>query len=308
MSNLKIMNSITRNFHKFGFALKKHSPEILVVTGIVGTVASAVLACKATTKLDQVLEKAKEDIEAVHYAAEHPEVAELPCEEEKALSVVYAKTGLELVKLYAPAVALGVASITSILAGHKILNTRYAATAAAYAAVDQGFKEYRGRVIERFGKELDRELKYNIKAQEIEKTVVNEDGSETTTKETVEIFDPNNLSPYSKIFDELNPNYQKNAEDNLFFLRRQQEYLNDRLKEKGFLTLNDVYEALGFDKTKAGMVVGWVYDEKHPVGDNFIDFGLYNTKNPSARDFVNGRERAVVIDFNVDGDIYSLMP
>lgn len=309
MSNLKIMNSVTRSFHKFGFTLKKHSPEILVVAGVIGTVASAVLACKATTKLNQVLEESKENVEQIHNYVEEHGFTEKYTEEDskKDLAIVYGQTGLKIAKLYAPAVVLGVASITSIFAGHKILNTRYAATAAAYAAVDQGFKEYRGRVIERFGKELDRELKYNIKAQEIERKVVNEDGSESTTTETVDVFDPNSLSPFSKIFDELNPNYQKNAEDNLFFLRRQQDWANDCLKEKGFLTLNDVYDMLGFDRTKAGMVVGWVYDKEHPVGDNFIDFGLYNTKNPSTRDFINGRERAVIIDFNVDGDIYSLM-
>lgn len=310
MSKLNFINNLSRNFHKFGFTLKKHSPEILVVAGVVGTVASAVLACKATTKLNQVLEESKENVEQIHDYIDKNGFSEKYTEEDskKDLAIVYGKTGINIVKLYAPAVALGVASITSILAGHKILNTRYVATAAAYTAVDQSFKDYRDRVIERFGKELDRELKYNLKTKEIETTVINEDGSESTVKETIEVFDPNSLSRYSKIFDELNPNYVKNAEDNLFFLRRIQDYANDKLKEKGYLTLNTVYEMLGFDATKAGMVVGWVYDEEHPNGDNFVDFGLYNVKNPKTRDFVNGYERAVILDFNVDGNIYDLLP
>lgn len=310
MSKLKIMDSVTRNFHKFGFVLKKHSPEILVVAGVVGTVASAVIACKATTKLNSILEESKANVEQIHEYIDENGFTEKYTEEDskKDLAIVYGHTGLKIAKLYAPAVALGALSITSILAGHNILHKRNVALAAAYTAVDQGFKEYRGRVIERFGKELDRELKYNIKAQEIEKTVVNEDGTETTVKETVEVFDPNNLSPYSKIFDELNPNYVKNAEDNLFFLRRQQDWANELLREKGMVFLNEVYEMLGFDRTKAGNVVGWVYDKEHPNGDNFIDFGLYDIRNPKTRDFVNGHERAVILDFNVDGNIYDLLP
>ena len=64
---------------------------------------------------------------------------------------------------------------------------------------------------------------------------------------------------------------------------------------------------LGIDRTKAGNIVGWIYDEKHPVGDNFVDFGIYVLDNEKARDFVNGRERSILLDFNVDGDILSLM-
>ena len=44
MTKTQIINSVTRGLHKVGFQLKKHSPEILVVAGVVGTVASAVMA------------------------------------------------------------------------------------------------------------------------------------------------------------------------------------------------------------------------------------------------------------------------
>ena len=57
MNNL--VENATRTMHKVGFKLKKHSPEILVVTGVIGTVASAVMACKATTKLSEVMDNAK---------------------------------------------------------------------------------------------------------------------------------------------------------------------------------------------------------------------------------------------------------
>lgn len=319
MKKTELVNSVTRTLHKAGFQLKKHSPEILVVAGVVGTVASAVMACKATTKLAGVVDEAKENIDMVHRGVEKGEVISIvdgkemivPYSEEdgkRDLAIHYAKTGVELVKLYGPSIALGALSIGCIVTSHRIMTKRNVALAAAYATVDRGFKEYRGRVVERFGKELDRELRYNIKAKEVEEHVVDEQTGEVTTiKRTVEVSDPNMRSTYARFFDNGCKGWQKDAELNLYFLRCQQNQANDKLKADGYLFLNDVYEMLGIPKTKAGFVVGWIYNEKNPVGDNFVDFGIYDTHNEKARDFVNGYERTILLDFNVDGNILELM-
>ena len=310
MKKPEVMNSVTRTLHKVGFQLKKHSPEILIVTGVVGTVASAVMACKATTKANTIVEEAKEQLDTIHECANNPELAENYTAEDvkKDTAIVYAQTGMKFVKLYGPSVALGALSIGCILTSHRILTKRNVALAAAYATVDRGFKEYRGRVIDRFGKELDRELRYNIKAKEVEEQVVNEEtGEVTTVKKTIEVSDPNTHSSYARFFDNGCKGWQKDAELNLYFLRCQQNQANDKLKADGYLFLNDVYEMLGIPKTKAGFVVGWIYNEKNPVGDNFVDFGIYDTHNEKARDFVNGYERTILLDFNVDGNILDLM-
>ena len=306
MTKVDFINNVTRTFHKAGFQLKKHSPEILVAAGVVGAVASAIMACKATTKLNGILENAKESIDTIHDCAEHPE--KLPEEytvedSKKDLTIVYAQTGLKLVKLYAPAVVLGALSITSILAGHNILRKRNIALAAAYTAVDKGFKEYRGRVVERFGEELDKELKYNLKAKEIEEKVVNDDGSEQTVTKTVQVADINEPSEFARFFDESCPAWGKNPEMNLMFLKSQQNYANTVLEKRGYLFLNEVYEMLGLPKTAAGQVVGWTYDKNCPMGDNYVDFGIYDIDNERKRAFVNGYERNILLDFNVDGNI-----
>ena len=307
------MTNVTRTFHKVGFKLKQHSPEILVVAGVVGTVTSAVLACKATTKLSGILDKAKTDIDTIHAVTENPEL--LPEGEtytvedsKKDLTIVYAKTGVDLLKLYGPALALGAVSITAILAGHNITRKRNVALAAAYTALDNSFKGYRGRVIERFGKELDRELRYNIKAKEIEETVTNEDGSESTVKKTVNVGTPSDFSPYAKCFDESCPGWSRNAEDNLFFIKQQQNYLNQRLQTYGHVFLNEAYDALGFQRTKAGQEVGWVYDPTDSTRDNFIDFDIFDLYDERKRAFVNGYEKSIWLDFNVDGVISELLP
>lgn len=306
MNKNEIMANVTKSFYKASLKLKKYSPEILITTGIIGTIASTVMACKATTKVGAILDESKNTIDIIHDGMENGKInGEEYTQEDgkKDLAIVYAQTGMKFAKLYGPSVLLGAASIGCILASHNIINKRNIALAAAYTTVDRGFKDYRNRVIERFGKELDKELKYNIKAQQIEETVTDEKGKEKTVTKTIEVADPNYYSDYARFFDEGCLGWEKNPEMNLYFVKQVQNWANDKLKAQGYLFLNDVYEALGIPKTSAGQVVGWIYDEKCPIGDNFVDFGIYDVHSEAKRNFVNGYERNILLDFNVDGNI-----
>lgn len=307
------------NVNKIGFKLKKHSPEILAVAGVVGTVVSAVMACKATTKASDILEKSKEDIDAIHKCATDEKFVDkyTPEDVKKDLTIVYIQTGVKLAKLYAPAVILGALSLSSILASNNILRKRNVALAAAYATVDKGFKQYRNRVVERFGEEVDHELRHGIKAKKIEKVVVGEDGKEKKVKETVNVVERDSLSDYTFFFDESNPYWEKDGNYNRMFLLAQQQYANDKLRANGYLYLNDVLDTLGIPRTKAGQIVGWVYDPDNPNGDNYVDFGIYETYRRNEESFVKDAamrevgkevyERVVLLDFNVDGNILDLM-
>lgn len=310
MKNFEFMNLVTRNINRVGFQLKKHSPEILVVVGIVGAVTSAVMACKATTKVNDILNDTKSQVDKVHKVLEDEAISpEMYSEEDgkKDLAIIYAKTGLDFVKLYGPAVLLGAVSIASILASNNILHKRNIALAAAYTAVDTGFKEYRGRLIERFGKELDKELKYNIKSETVQETVIDEKGNEQAVDKVIEVANPNIYSDYARCFDDGCKGWTKDPELNLVFLKQMQQYANDKLRAKGHLFLNEVYDMLGFPRSRAGQIVGWIYDEKNKVGDNFVDFGIYDATKQPNRDFVNGYERVIWLDFNVDGPIWNMI-
>lgn len=320
MKKTKLMTTVSSSFKKIGFKIKKHSPEILVAAGVVGTVVSAVMACKATTKVSDILEKAKEDINSIHDCAANEEFVEeyTPEDVKKDLTIVYVQTGIKLAKLYAPAVALGALSLSGILASNNILRKRNVALAAAYATVDKGFKEYRNHVVERFGEEVDRELKHGIKAKKIEKVIVGEDGKEKKVKETVSVVERDSLSDYSFFFDESNPYWEKDGSYNRMFLLAQQQYANDKLRANGYLFLNDVLDDLGIPRTKAGQIVGWVYNPDNPNGDNYVDFGIYETYRRDEEAFVKDKamherfgeevyERVVLLDFNVDGNILDLM-
>lgn len=300
---------IMKQVNKIGFKIKKYSPEIFVAAGIVGVVSSAVLACKATTKVQDILEKTKNDIDIIHDSVNNESLEEEYTEEDakKDLTIVYAQTGVEFIKLYAPAVILGTLSIASIINSHRVLQKRNIALGAAYATVDKGFKEYRNRVAERFGEEVEKEIKYNIKAKKFEETVTDENGKEKKVKKTVNVVDPNLYSDYARFFDDGCKGWEKDPEYNLMFLKAQQQYANDLLVARGHLFLNEVYDMLGIPRSKAGQVVGWIYDPENPVGDNFVDFGIYEADREKARDFVNGYERSILLDFNVDGNIWEKM-
>ena len=301
----EIMSKASGALNKIGFGLKKRSPEILVAVGVVGTVVSAVMACKATTKINTILDETKEQLDKIHEYAGNPDVAEKYNAEDakKDTAIVYAQTGVKLAKLYAPAVGLGILSISSILVSNNILRKRNMAISAALAAATQDFKDYRNRVIERFGKEVDHQLRYNIKAEEIEETVTDEKGKEKKVKKSIEVADPN-ASGYVKYFTRSNPYWEEDSSYVEMFLRSQQNYANDKLKATGHLTLNDVYDMLGFHDSKAGMVVGWIYDLDHPNGDNYVEFDVKKVNLPNEQ---GGYEEAYAIDFNVDGNIYNEM-
>jgi hypothetical protein len=300
----EIMKSVNGVASKTVMKLKKHSPEILVVAGIAGTVVSAVLACKATTKVAEILDETKGTLDTIHEGMETGAIngQEYTTEDgKKDTVVVYAQTGMKLAKLYAPAIILGTLSITSILASNNILRKRNVALGAAYAAIDKSFKEYRGRVIERFGEQVDTELKYGIKAKKFEEIEVDpETGKEKKVKKTVTVADPNLQSDYAVYFDSKSRNYETNPDYNRMFLKAQQAFANDKLQTRGHLFLNEVLDDLDLPRTPAGQIVGWTKDGP----DGYVNFRIVEVE----RETEDGRhEPALLLDFNVEGNIWEKM-
>lgn len=300
----EIMKSVNGVASKTVMKLKKHSPEILVVAGIAGMVVSAVLACKATTKVAEILDETKGTLDTIHEGMETGAIngQEYTTEDgKKDTVVVYAQTGMKLAKLYAPAIILGTLSITSILASNNILRKRNVALGAAYAAIDKSFKEYRGRVIERFGEQVDTELKYGIKAKKFEEIEVDpETGKEKKVKKTVMVADPNLQSDYAVYFDSKSRNYETNPDYNRMFLKAQQAFANDKLQTRGHLFLNEVLDDLDLPRTPAGQIVGWTKDGP----DGYVNFRIVEVE----RETEDGRhEPALLLDFNVEGNIWEKM-
>lgn len=275
-----------------GLTLSKNSPTLLFAGGVVGVVASTVLACKATLKLEEVLEETNDKLDQIKNIS-HDNYSEQDRTHDR--TIVLVRGGVAVAKLYGPAVIVGALSITALVGSHKILTKRNAALTAAYAAVDKAFGEYRARVREELGEDKDREFRYGVE----EKVAVDETTGEKTKIKVASTGEP---SMYAKFFDEFNQNWSStNPEYNVAFLRFAQKSLNDQLDSKGHVFLNEAYDQLGLPRTKAGCVVGWLKGK----GDDYIDFGIFtNERNEEFLDFVTGRERSILLDFNVNGVIY----
>jgi len=299
----KIGNVISRATGRTGLKIKKFSPEILIVTGVLGIATSTILACRATLKVEKVLDESSEKLAKIHYANENVNKSKYSVTDyRKDLTIAYGQTGFELYKLYAPSVTVSILSITSILCSYKILHKRNIALMAAYKGIEEAFVGYRKRVVAELGADKDRDFRYGMHSEKVTITETGEDGVEKKVKTTVKVLDKdgNATSLYARFFDECSSQWSKTPEYNLMTLKCQQSYANDLLNTRGHVFLNEVYEMLGLEHSQAGAVVGWVKGN----GDSFIDFGIYDTDSEACRAFVNGLERSILLDFNVDGVMY----
>ena len=291
-------NKILSIWNQTAICLKQHSPQIMVAGGCIGAVAGGVMACFATMKLGDILNAHREQVSNIQNFSEQTE------DTKKEVRKARLKTGIRIAALYGPSVAVEAASITSILAGHHILHKRNMALAAAYTVLDAGFKEYRGRVVDRYGEEADRDLRNGTHEETIQETVRDEDGKEQTTQKTVHVTDKAVPSDYARYFCYGEAQgAEQNDDYNLFFLQAQERVANQMLQAKGMLTLNDIYDMLGIKRSIAGQRVGWVYDKHNEgSGDNYIDLRIqdvYRKRSDASGDY----EHVLMIDPNVDGVI-----
>lgn len=296
MNSLATMQSnIVRSINRSALVVKKHSPEILLGLGLTGVIVAAVMAAKATLKAPAIVDGVKQDLKTIKDGDSTPE------EKQQAVALTYVHAGLDFVKLYGPSVGIGAMSIVSILSSYGIMKRREVSLIAGYNLLAESFAAYRKRVVEEHGPDVDRNYRLGIYESSTNEKVVNEDGTVTKQKTKVMTVKDKTISGFAKFFDEYSTQWQKNAETNLYFLRLQQNHANDMLRARGHVFLNEVYDMLGLPRTKEGSIYGWVMNDD---GTTVIDFGIYNIDNPSGRAFVNGYEKAILLDFNVTGIIW----
>lgn len=316
----KLMEKFTRSAGKAELILKKNGPAILMVGGAIGVIGATVMACVATKKLNESekIEKIKEDINDIHELhatsseEEYPEKAY-----KKDLTTLYLSEGVEIVKAYGPAAAVMGLSLTAMFASNNAYKQRTVSLAAAYATLESVYKRYRENVVNELGEDADFRFRNSVVREEVEEEIIDpKTGKTKTVKKTVDVVPNKKLgeySEYARFFEPGNPNYEQSfdedgnaiysdSEYNLHFLILKQCEANDLLRDRGHVFLNEVYDMLGFPRTKAGNMVGWTYDLSNPHGDNEIDFGIHEMKRQNM-DFVNGYEPVILLDFNVDGPI-----
>lgn len=284
--------------NKAAFYMKQHGPEIMVFCGAAGAVTAGVMACCETTHLPDVKQNTRKRLENVR------SMDETDPARGRMMAKAYIENGLEYAKLYAPSCIVGTLSITSILAGNHILKQRNIALAAAYATIDTSYKQYRHRVAERYGEEAEREIRNGVTVKTVKETVTDENGKTHEEERTVVVSQ--SADEFSRYFEQgTTKAWEPSHEYNMFFLKLQQRIINDQLRANGYVFLNDVYQMLGYQRTKAGQVVGWVYDPNNAdkyANDNYIDFRIQEITRPG-NEFEDEVVETILLDFNVDGPI-----
>lgn len=306
--------------NKWKFKTMKYSPEILMYAGVAGVIGAGVLACKSTLKLDSVTKEQRDKIKEIKETRDDETVDDYTSKEAgQDLAVMYSSMALDIAKLYAPSVLLGGLSIAAMIQSHNILNKRNAALAAAFTTATESFNRYRKSVVDKYGERVDYELKHGIRQEKVEVEETDENGKTKKKKVTIDVMS-NAPSDYARFFDSSCSGWEKTPEYNLMFLKQQQQYFNDLLVARGYVFLNEVYKALGIPDSKEGQIVGWTYNPDNLEGDNYIDFGLYDVNIEGYRndyvnesiseeriEFVNGCRPSILLDFNVDGNIWEKM-
>lgn len=308
LSNVK--KKVTAVAGRTGLKLRKKSPELLLAAGLVGMGVSVVWACKQSSKAHKIKEKRDAELEEVHQVEKSVEIGEVSVEDYSPRDAGRDKLVVELrragryVKLYWGPASVFALSTASILVSYRILNKRYLGAVAAFNTVSGAFQDYRKRVIEDGGKELDRKYMYGAETETRTKTILDENGKKKKVKEEVEKIEVDGVEGpnYSVIFDRSNPNWDENFDFVTLFLRGQESVHTNILQSRGYVFLNEVREALGFPAIPDGQRIGWLKD--CPDGDNYVSFGVDDLTREDFVRFVNGQQDALILEFNHAGIIW----
>lgn len=331
MNKLGLISVMGPKINNLGFLVQQNAPQIMTTVGSIGVLGGSIYACKKTldwapyyamflrdtdeTRIDLETARAK-DIEGVE-----TEVKIKDIEEYRKIAIKrFIKDSILTFGIPA-SIVLG--SLGLLVGSNIIMQRRNASLVAAYTLVDKAFKSYRSRVKEEFGEDVDRYLRFR-KARSEKMIISGEDGkavnfSEDETSdletETCDSHEGNkwHLSEYARWFDSKSCQWKHDPNFNEYFLASQERYANDLLNARGHCFLNEVYDMLGLERSKAGAVVGWI---KRGGGDGFVDFGIYNPKNIDASctspTITNDGDLAytvdsdaILLDFNVDGIVYN---
>jgi hypothetical protein len=303
---------IRRLITKTKLDLKKASPTIMVCAGLVLSGAAMIDFCRKSREAIKPVDDFKESIADLKSQHEDPRNNYSDKLYAKDVTEELLKVTTKLAKIYWRPALMWSASTGLIIGSHVMLSGRNAALSVAYAGLGAELRNLHQNIVERYGEDVDRELTYGIRSQEVEDKRVDEDGNEVVEKRQVQVIDgdPSVYSPYARFFDEGSRLWKDDAEYNLGILRARETECNEILRRDGVLFLNTVYEMLDIPKTKAGQFVGWVYypSGDNPHGDNYVSFHIYDLYSPEKRDFVNGYEKCILLDFNVDGNIVDSLP
>lgn len=216
--------------------LTKHSPEILTGIGIAGMITTTILAVKATPKALALIEQERED---------------RAIDRDRGVDECFAPVDIsrvDMVKLawkpYIPAAVTGVASVMCLVGASSVHLRRNAAITAAYKLSETALTEYREKVVETIGEKKEKVVREKIAEDKLEKNPVNESQVFLTEKGNTLFLEP------------ISGQYFRS---DLEFIKRAINELNATMLNSpfGYLSMNELYDALGLEQTSRGDDLGW---------------------------------------------------
>lgn len=307
-----MLATISQKMNMAGLQIQKHSPEILFVCGVLSFAGTIAATYMAASHAEEILEKHKERLAEAEKAKQVTEEEPEQYEYDEDLYLedrrnAHLKMAVDFGKTFAPVAGLSALSLCCFFSAVRILNNRYTGAVAAFNAVTGAFATYRKRVIDEHGEIWDRHYMYGTELEAVDVTDVDENGKKHKHKEVVEHGAPNkelamSMDATCRFLDSSNKEvWDPNPSICMMNLRTAQNFLTDRLNDKGHLFLNEVYEYLGFPQTPEGALLGWISKDRNA----YVDLGFGNAdRDQFIRDFINGYNDSLMLKFNYDGIIW----
>lgn len=297
--------------------IEKNSPEILLASGIAGTIVGAVTACKATTKASEIVEEAKDDLDMIHEVRDMGREDYTEKDYKKDVTIVYVQTATKFIKLYGPSLLIEGLSIASLITSHNIQKKRLVMVASAYKALDTAFKKYRDRVVETYGEEADHDIYYGSHTEKVVEETTDANGKVKKKTKLVKLANvPDGCSPYAIEYKKYGDNgeliFQSCNEAypymNVITVQCTESYFEELLPICKRITLYEVLDRLGFienydpkvynEYIEWARVVGWIYDPEN-VEQSIKIYLLDKYGNEYTGD--ESYDGPLYLDFNVEG-------
>ena len=293
---------------KAGFVLKQASPEILIGFGILSGIAAIFTACSKMKETEAIQEDFHEEVEIVKEEEE-------PGTKEYNIGIV--KAGAKLfgryLKTFWLPILLEILAIIAIWYSHGIMVKRNANLVSAAIVLTQQLEKYRDRVREKVGEEVENDLFYGVTNRKVDEIIgKDEKGKDKKIKVMEKVITNGAEGPFDRVFDRNNHNYKGQPGPDMIFIQGIQRAFNDIIKDRatktsnGWVTINEVYNQLGFPSVEEGFQWGWIYSNHDPkYMGTYIDFGINDHSNAAVRDFQNGLEPVIPLHFNCTPFMFS---
>lgn len=289
---------------------RKHAPEILIGGGIAGFLLTIGETVVATNKTNDILEQKEARIarfeKIQNDTPDDPNYT--PEDLDTDIHTITKQTRWRLVRTWAPVATTAIASGAMVLGGYRVLNGRYVATAATCKALEATLERYRSNVREAYGEEADWNFMNQTKAEEVEaERKARSEGHDKKGKK----YRSKYAMIHSQIFDEYSDHWQRywTPRQVWEYLKRKEQELNDKLQINKHLFVNEVWDALGLERTPEGQLAGWILTRNNP--NSRVSLGLDEMPDEAVRDFM---ERAhtnqdiwIRLHLNPDGLIYEMI-